>query len=155
MRLKKFLDLWLKLALMIDKAWEKFEKKIEKEERIKKIKSEYYAKIDAEISEKMQQTTNNWKNITEKQKEINKKETGYYETNLERKKRENLQEKEINKKETGYYETNLERKKREDSVRKKKISKRNIEITKSVQKRPGIFCIFCKTKVDDQGFCYC
>ena len=70
MRLKKFLDLWLKLALMIDKAWEKFEKKIEKEERIKKIKSEYYAKIDAEISEKMQQTTNNWKNITENQKEI-------------------------------------------------------------------------------------
>jgi len=115
---------------MIDKAWEKFEKKIEKEERIKKIKSEYYAKIDAEISEKMQQTTNNWKNITEKQKEINKKET-------------------------GYYETNLERKKREDNVRKKKISKRNIEITKSLQKRPGIFCIFCKTKVDDKGFCYC
>jgi len=130
MRLKKFLDLWLKLALMIDKTWEKFEKKIEKEERIKKIKSEYYAKIDAEISEKMQQTTNNWKNITEKQKEINKKET-------------------------GYYETNLERKKREDNVRKKKISKRNIEITKSLQKRPGIFCIFCKTKVDDKGFCYC
>ena len=115
---------------MIDKAWEKFEKKIEKEERIKKIKSEYYAKIDAEISEKMQQTTNNWKNITEKQKEINKKET-------------------------GYYETNLERKKREENVRKKKISKRNTEITKSLQKRPGIFCIFCKTKVDNHGYCYC
>ena len=130
MRLKKFLDLWLKLALMIDKTWEKFEKKIEKEERIKKIKSEYYAKIDAEISEKMQQTTNNWKNITEKQKEINKKET-------------------------GYYETNLERKKREENVRKKKISKRNTEITKSLQKRPGIFCIFCKTKVDNHGYCYC
>jgi len=133
---------------MIDKTWEKFEKKIEKEERIKKIKSEYYAKIDAEISEKMQQTTNNWKkitekkqqktnnwkNITEKQKEVNKKETGYYETNLQRKERENLQEKEINKKETGYYETNLERKKREENVRKKKIAKRNTGIKKAAFK---------------------
>ena len=35
------------------KSWEKFVKKIEKEEEIKNIKTEYYAKIDSEISEKI------------------------------------------------------------------------------------------------------
>ena len=63
------------------KGWERLE-------YLEKIKDEYYKKIDEKISDKIQKTTSQWKNIEEKQREINKKETGFYETNLERKKQE-------------------------------------------------------------------
>jgi len=115
---------------MNEKSWEKFVKKIEKEEEIKNIKAEYYAKIDSEISEKMQQTTNHWKNVCDNQRKINYKQT-------------------------GIHETNLERKHREASSRENKLIKRNQQVENLLRKKEGVFCIFCKTRSDKNGFCYC
>jgi len=140
---------------MNEKSWEKFVKKIEKEEEIKNIKAEYYAKIDSEISEKMQQTTNHWKNVCDNQRKINYKQTGIHETNLERKHREESQERKINYKQTGIHETNLERKHREASSRENKLMKRNQQVENLLRKKEGVFCIFCKTRSDKNGFCYC
>ena len=140
---------------MNEKSWEKFVKKIEKEEEIKNIKAEYYAKIDSEISEKMQQTTNHWKNVCDNQRKINYKQTGIHETNLERKHREESQERKTNYKQTGIHETNLERRQREASSRENKLIKRDQQVENLLRKKEGVFCIFCKTRSDKNGFCYC
>lgn len=105
------------------KGWERLE-------YLEKVKDEYYKKIDEEISDKMHKTTSEWKNVTEKQREINKKET-------------------------GFYETNLERKKREASIRENKLIKREQQVENLLRKKEGVFCIFCKTKADKDGLCYC
>ena len=123
------------------------------------IKNGIYAMYAAQASEEAEkrwsEVASEWKNINEKQKEMNFLMTGLRETNLERKKREESEQKEMNFLMTGLRETNLERKKREESERIIKINKRNKELEDFIKKQPGSSCFTCKTKVDENGLCYC
>ncbi len=110
--------------------FEKFEEKLEREEYIESIIREYYAKKNAEVEKSMKLEVSKWKNIEKKQKEINFKAT-------------------------GFRETNRERKEREANVRKNKLLKRSQQIDNTLRKKEGVFCIFCKTRADKNGLCYC
>ena len=135
--------------------FEKFEEKLEREKYIESIIREYYAKKNAEVEKSMKLEVSKWKNIEKKQKEINFKATGFRETNRERKEREEKKQKEINFKATGFRETNRESKAREATVRKNKLLKRSKHIDNTLRKKEGVFCIFCKTRADKNGLCYC
>ena len=110
--------------------FEKFEEKLEREKYIDSIIREYYAKKNAEVEKSMKLEVSKWKNIEKKQKEINFKAT-------------------------GFRETNRERKEREATVRKNKLLKRSQHIDNALRKKEGVFCIFCKTRADKNGLCYC
>ena len=110
--------------------FEKFEEKLDREEYIESIIREYYAKKNAEVEKSMKLEVSKWKNIEKKQKEINFKAT-------------------------GFRETNRERKEREATVRKNKLLKRSQHIDNALRKKEGVFCIFCKTRADKNGLCYC
>jgi len=90
----------------------------------------YSAKLSTEAEKRWSHTASQWKNINETQKEINFKTTGIRETNLERKKREELQ-------------------------RERKVRKRSKTITNDFKKPPGSPCFICKTKRDEKGYCFC
>ena len=90
----------------------------------------YSAKLSTEAEKRWSHTASQWKNINETQKEINFKTTGIRETNLERKKREELQ-------------------------RERKVRKRSKTITNEFKKPPGSPCFICKTKRDEKGYCFC
>ena len=140
---------------MTSSSFEKFKEKLEREDYIKSIIREYYARKNAEVEKNMKLEVNKWKNIEKKQKEINFKATGFHETNRERKEREVKKQKEINFKATGIHETNLERQQREASSRENKLIKREQQVENLLRKKEGVFCIFCKTRADKDGLCYC
>jgi len=140
---------------MTSGSFEKFEEKLEREDYIKSIIREYYARKNAEVEKNMKLEVNKWKNIEKKQKEINFKATGFRETNRERKEREEKKQKEINFKATGFRETNRERKERENTARENKLLKRNQQVKNILRKKEGVFCVFCKTRADSDGLCYC
>ena len=140
---------------MTSKSYEQFEARMQREEYIQSIKDEYYARKNAEIEKNMQLEVSKWKKVEKKQREVNFKETGFRETNLERKQREEKKQREVNFKETGFRETNLERKQREETSKEDKRLKRKHQIDSILRKKEGVFCIFCKTKADKNGLCYC
>ena len=115
---------------MTSGSFEKFEEKLEREDYIQSIIREYYARKNAEVEKNMKLEVNKWKNIEKKQKEINFKAT-------------------------GFHETNRERKEREASSRENKLIKRDQQVKNLLRKKEGTFCIYCKTKVDRNGLCYC
>ena len=115
---------------MTSGSFEKFEEKLEREDYIKSIIREYYARKNAEVEKNMKLEVNKWKNIEKKQKEINFKATGFRETNRERKEREN-------------------------TARENKLLKRNQQVKNILRKKEGVFCVFCKTRADSDGLCYC
>ena len=132
----------------IDKNWEKWA--IKEELRAK------YAEMSLEQAEKIwKKQSGEWNDIQEKQRKINFKKTGIKETNLERKKREESLQRKINFKKTGIKETNLERKKREEYEKIEKIKKRDNKTADFIKKQPGSACFVCKTKVDEEGLCFC
>ena len=94
------------------------------------IHAMYAAQASEEAERRWSEVASEWKNINDKQKEMNFLMT-------------------------GLRETNLERKKREESERIIKINKRNKELEDFIKKQPGSSCFTCKTKVDENGLCYC
>ena len=115
---------------MTSKSYEQFEARMQREEYIQSIKDEYYARKNAEIEKNMQLEVSKWKKVEKKQKEVNFKET-------------------------GFRETNLERKQREETSKEDKRLKRKYQIDSILRKKEGVFCIFCKTRADKNGLCYC
>tara|TARA_B100001121_G_C18616831_1_gene587310 strand:- start:267 stop:617 length:351 start_codon:yes stop_codon:yes gene_type:complete len=90
-----------------------------------------YAEMSLEQAEKIwTKQSGEWNDIQEKQRKINFKKTGIKETNLERKKREEYEKIE-------------------------KIKKRDNKTADFIKKQPGSACFVCKTKVDEEGLCFC